>query len=823
MIPPFITRMSNLTKQNIDTMLKRYTATTSLTPKYEKVKAIKMLENMGRLLPAIQSSYGAKKLDQLDKQLQWIKKYAEPKDKVTGAVRQITVPYGNNKGIGRLYPKSACCGYVSITRSVRHYLAGEIATDVDIVNCHPVFIEQMYETLFGEACPYLKRWNTEREDIFKELIRMTELNGGIVDQSNLKRRPMTRDDCKEIAYSFLYSTYPKSIEKLFKSFELPCSGEIYDICNGLTLTSARLIGKLKNDYHDFWVSINGSDEKGNLDGSRFSTLMQHVECFVVRIMKATADRLSFGVDDICHDGLLLNNDNQPLTDDEFMRYKHAVENDILMQSGFTLEITKKSMPMPSWAEMLTENRNVDLQKLLKYVPDTDTLDMNMMKKDRFQDLNDYEIDEVAGMVAGKYFIRVRSDWYSINATTKEILHKFSKHSFKDAAGGSILLNSQDSPNIRIYESIVFQDPDLVRPNEWNCFGELRYDRSLNSLLSQDELEKIDQFLYHIREIVCDGNVPLFAFLMNVWKHKLIKPFEVSRATGIFTLLVGGQGVGKTSAIETFFKLIFGEKYVNTSAPYTEVVSGGFTDAISNKLVVIMNEIPEADASHKRLHETFKAMITDSSRRCRQMYQAGASVPNTIMYIGTSNNRNCYKAEEGDRRTIITEVSRRHKGDTAYFSKLNQCISENYLLIAQYIVGFEYNDADGNSLIPTSIPETKMRIYARELDLCTVGKFLNHALTEQTLKIEEGWTIGRRALYTMIKEFCESEHIRSKPSQVKIKGALFDRYFIDENMNTHTKVKVYALRPGLRDALYKAVCWDGSTEDPSTADDLSLAV
>jgi hypothetical protein len=117
----------------------------------------------------------------------------------------------------------------------------------------------------------------------------------------------------------------------------------------------------------------------------------------------------------------------------------------------------------------------------------------------------------------------------------------------------------------------------------------------------------------------------------------------------------------------------------------------------------------------------------------------------------------------------------------------------------------------------------MRIYARELDLCTVGKFLNHALTEQTLKIEEGWTIGRRALYTMIKEFCESEHIRSKPSQVKIKGALFDRYFIDENMNTHTKVKVYALRPGLRDALYKAVCWDGSTEDPSTADDLSLAV
>ena len=481
------------------------------------------------------------------------------------------------------------------------------------------------------------------------------------------------------------------------------------------------------------------------------------------------------------------------------------------------------MPMPEWALSLDNdtNEHLDADKLREYIPDTDTLDLNLMKKDAFPDLSEYEIEQLADMVAGKYCIRVASEWYTINISTRELTRKFSRTSFQDYTSGTILHNMFATKSIVQYESIVFQDPELVRPTQWNCFGQLRYDRNITDKLSAEQLTLIEPFLYHIREILCTNNLELYHFLLNVWKHKLLRPFEVSRESGRFLLLVGRQGCGKTSALEKFFKSIFGEEYVNTSAPYAEVVSGGFTDAITNKLIVIMNEIPQADASHRQLHNNFKAMITDSSRRSRQMYQPGTTVPNTIMYIGTSNNRDCYKAEEGDRRTIITEVSAKHKGEHAYFKKLDKCITEHYLLIAQFLLGFEHVDEQGNCLISETIPETTMSIHARELGLCPVGRFLGRALTDKTLTIDEGWTHGRSALHRLYKEYCKKEEGIKGVTLALMESALFNHYFMDKKKLSNN-TEVFILRAGHKEALHRAVCWSGCYDDESIATSSSIS-
>ena len=321
-----------VTKSQLDKMLLKNKHTLTLTSRYDSRRAGIIIANKELVMNALAVSGSSrskcKEGDHLWSMLEWQARY--------GKMEGSMIKYDMAKGAdyGRLYPTKSVHGYVQITRSVRHYLARNIYTDIDIDNCHPVLIEQLFPLIVQRESPSIKYWNSNRSELFSRMQEEAKLSG----------ISLTRDQCKEVGFIFLYGG---NMAKEFEKLGLAKKGHVWTLCDNLCKDMLLFTTRFADVYRDVFDSL------GSLrNAAKLSIIMQHIERHLALVMVKVAESLNIEVGDVCHDGLFISLNGSPVSPDicdEFMeRSIEAIKKD----TGFSVNLSIKEMANPGWISEL---------------------------------------------------------------------------------------------------------------------------------------------------------------------------------------------------------------------------------------------------------------------------------------------------------------------------------------------------------------------------------------------------------------------------------------------------------------------------------------
>ena len=100
---------------------------------------------------------------------------------------KVSIDYKQKGGAGRLWPKAT--GITSMPKKIRHTIAGEYNIDIDIQNCHPIFLQHYYR-MNNIQSPLLDFYINNRSDMLIEDPSIKESVLIIINGGN----PKTRSD-----------------------------------------------------------------------------------------------------------------------------------------------------------------------------------------------------------------------------------------------------------------------------------------------------------------------------------------------------------------------------------------------------------------------------------------------------------------------------------------------------------------------------------------------------------------------------------------------------------------------------------------------------
>lgn len=253
--------------------------------------------------------------------------------------------------------------------------------------------------------------------------------------------------------------------------------------------------------------------------------------------------------------------------------------------------------------------------------------------------------------------------------------------------------------IRNYETFDFiPNPIINNPRVFNCWNGFKA-----KLLLKEEIDKskIEIILYHLKEIWCDGNEILFDFLIGCYfKEFFTKPHI---KTGIAINLVGEQGVGKTLIIDDFLiPFVIGDNISSSIIGLSKAVQK-HNSVLINKIFCSVNELPSIDIGKKDGFDTLKSLITDTKLIVEPKNINPFEINNYIRFIFSTNNEMSLHIEIGDRRFFILKVSKKHKNDIEYFTKLSKTFNQD---TANHF--FSYCSYYETKLNPRIVPMTKLK-------------------------------------------------------------------------------------------------------------------
>ncbi len=257
-----------------------------------------------------------------------------------------------------------------------------------------------------------------------------------------------------------------------------------------------------------------------------------------------------------------------------------------------------------------------------------------------------------------------------------------------------------------YENVVFNlNPKHQNPDEFNLWRGF----------IEPKAGDATPFIEHYKNLLVDesgtGAEADYLIKLDAWvvQNPHITP-------GIMVLLLGGQGDGKSTVIET--KRAWCPSNTTTTSNLEGFLKWnghtanckfiGLEEAFSNGNYLVQQRIKDIVTNPYR----------DIELKGKDIYQ----VENVVFYVGTSNSTKPFSIDEDDRRTAVFATQK--AGDKAYFAKYynwlhNQdgaAIALNYLLNLK-LEGFDRAD----------IPNTQARTALKVVSLSNEESFIYNLL------------------------------------------------------------------------------------------------
>jgi len=215
---------------------------------------------------------------------------------------------------GRLFGKNSLQG---VNKIVRHTLCKDLCIDIDIVNCHNVFL-QFYCKKNNIDFSHLSYYNENRDELLLELMNIYSID---------------RDTAKIIPLSIING----GGQQWFKIQEVPPPNWLCDFNNQI-----KLIHKKISKLEPLRFQKSKIDNVNNPYGTCLNTILCEMENNVLQSMIEFCNLKDIKVSTLCFDGLLIENKLINLNEmSEYVKYQTDIDVQIIqkhMDKDISLEI-----------------------------------------------------------------------------------------------------------------------------------------------------------------------------------------------------------------------------------------------------------------------------------------------------------------------------------------------------------------------------------------------------------------------------------------------------------------------------------------------------
>ena len=162
----------------------------------------------------------------------------------------------------------------------------------------------------------------------------------------------------------------------------------------------------------------------------------------------------------------------------------------------------------------------------------------------------------------------------------------------------------------------------------------------------------EKFLFHIKEVICDGNQEMYEY----YKRWIALPLQNPTRKNKTALLIRSdiQGSGKSWFSEIVCRLHgkFGVENISEM----ENITGKFNGIMHNKTLVVVNEVPQLADNLEHNTDKIKTLITDDKIDFQFKNKNQFQDYNHANFIFVSNNPRPLKFDNSDRRFAVCEPS-----------------------------------------------------------------------------------------------------------------------------------------------------------------------
>jgi putative DNA primase/helicase len=221
---------------------------------------------------------------------------------------------------------------------------------------------------------------------------------------------------------------------------------------------------------------------------------------------------------------------------------------------------------------------------------------------------------------------------------------------------------------------------------------------------------VSPILYHITEVLCDGDKKAADFVIGWLAHLFQKPDE---KPSVAILLKSIEGTGKGTLYSVLQKII-GHMALQVNGGYQ--LTGRFNSVVANRLLIFADEV---DLTDVRSADKLKGLISEPRVSMEKKGLDPIQLPNYGRFIFASNHDHVIKAGPRERRFLVLESSAKYAQDSEYFSQLYKWIENNGPAnLLGYLLAYDLSDFD-----PRKAPVTAALITEKLANLTPYQEFM----------------------------------------------------------------------------------------------------
>jgi hypothetical protein len=260
----------------------------------------------------------------------------------------------------------------------------------------------------------------------------------------------------------------------------------------------------------------------------------------------------------------------------------------------------------------------------------------------------------------------------------------------------------ESPQRKEYEDVYFRPCDKDYPNRYNLWQGF-------AVKAEKDAGSIEEFLSHIKDNICQGDIALYQWVMAFLADLVQKPY---RKSGTALVLRGEMGIGKGAFAYHVGKL-FGVHFL----PITQSgqLTGRFNSHLAGKVLIFMDE--GSWTQDKYGAGILRALITESQITIEGKGRDAISMDNHCHLIIAANEDYVVPVGMDDeRRMAVIDVGKGSQRDLAYFKKIeSEMENGGYEALLYFLQNYEYSE----ELVRT-IPKTEalldQKLYSMKLEI-----------------------------------------------------------------------------------------------------------
>jgi thiol-disulfide isomerase/thioredoxin len=614
-------------------------------------------------------------------------------------------------GWGRQNPTNQL-GLAVFHRPHRHSLAIDIYDDYDMVNAQPEIYNQILKQN-GSVFGCLSYYCENRDQLLNEI--MTHYNNKI-NTEIIKKIIIALMNGANIVYQF--QKYEIETCENHHPFLIQFSQEIPQVIDLIYSHNSHIADDVATANPDKFKTTGDellSDRKKTVAGLFYQTVERYIQekCITFLVMNKGFNLLEDAVPS--QDGFMIK---KKLTYPEII---DDLEYVITNAMGFPIKIKNKPFKEAFKFNLLT---NAEVNTLKKKYKKEEEL---KKQKEIQNEINEIEMVEkqrrftewelTHGKIINKAVYYCEIGDTVLLKTPKQLADSFS-HLKGFGVLSFVFVWINDNPSIKAKDDLGVYPNELLCPsNIYNLWKPFPFKNKKTPYTKNPEALLF--FRNHIL-ILCNNDIVIASHFEKWIGHMLQYP----ELKSICPVIISQQGSGKGSLMKLLTALIGHSKFFETSNPARDIW-GAFNTPLANSFLVNLDELNKKDTIDSM--GKIKSLITEPTITINTNGVVQYDIQSYHRFIITTNIRDPIPSEKGDRRMWIISASDELKGNTQYFNKFNELLTNEDVL--RTVFDYFNEIPDLKTFGSAKFPMTEYQQNIQECNKTPVELWLEHYVSE----------------------------------------------------------------------------------------------